>query len=221
MLSSGCCKKPVNPFDDKDYTPETGRFKDTRDGKIYNWVKIDDRIWMAENLNYTGEDIKHITDNTEWINNIANDGWCYYGNSDSLGAIYGALYQWEAAKKACPEGWHLPSDEDWIKLEQLIDNDQYALNASTTLKSSTGWDWEAGSILKRKNRYGFSALPGGYRSLISDAYFLLGGYSGFWWNIEVNNIDEANYCSLVSQKHNIFIDYADKKNGFSVRCIKD
>lgn len=81
-----------------------GTFTYPRDNKTYKWVKIGDQVWMAENLAYTGQDIQHITDSTEWSNNDDYDGWCYYNNDPVLGQKYGPLYQWEAAKTAVPPG---------------------------------------------------------------------------------------------------------------------
>lgn len=57
--------------------------------------------WMTQNLNFVMEDSK-----------------CKY-ESDSNCEVYGRLYIWEAAKNACPDGWHLPSDDEWYLLAYL------------------------------------------------------------------------------------------------------
>ncbi len=71
---------------------------DTRDGNVYRTVKIGNQVWMAQNLNYE-----------------VNDSWCY-GNDEANGKKYGRLYTWDAAKVACPVGWHLPSRQEWNDL---------------------------------------------------------------------------------------------------------
>ena len=77
----------------------SGTYTDQRDGQKYAWARMQDgKVWMIQNLNYK-----------------AADSWCYK-NNDSLCAHYGRLYSWEAAKDACPEGWHLPSDGEWKRI---------------------------------------------------------------------------------------------------------
>ena len=73
-------------------------FTDERDGKQYKFVEVDDMTWMADNLNYESE-----------------GSWCYEGNADNCNN-WGRLYTWNEATEVCPDGWHLPNDEEWGKL---------------------------------------------------------------------------------------------------------
>lgn len=87
---------------------QTGTLLDTRDGEEYNWIRIGEQVWMAENLNYD-----------------TAGAYCY-GDNPSNCSIYGRLYKYWAAEDACPTGWHIPSDKEWQKLEQhlgMSDND--------------------------------------------------------------------------------------------------
>ncbi|OQY03255.1 MAG: hypothetical protein B6I20_05410 [Bacteroidetes bacterium 4572_117] len=75
-------------------TAQNGSVVDTRDGKTYKTIQIGQQIWMAENLDYNIE-----------------KSYCFAKKTENC-EKYGRLYRWEAASKACPEGWHLPSDDE-------------------------------------------------------------------------------------------------------------
>jgi len=134
-----------------------GSFTDDRDKKKYKSVKINGKTWMAENLNFK-----------------ADSSLCY-GKKDANCKTYGRLYTWEAAKTACPAGWHLPKKEDWealLKLERMLapstpqrGDEQGNDKAGETLRSKTGWPKIALGIPNYNGTdvLGFSALPGGYR----------------------------------------------------------
>jgi len=83
-------------------TGEISYLTDTRNGQKYRTVKIDNKTWMAENLNeQTGV------------------SGCYKNNAYNC-AKYGRLYDWNTAKTACPSGWHLPSSEEWNDLVDAV-----------------------------------------------------------------------------------------------------
>jgi len=113
---------------------KTLTFKDIRDGKDYKFVKIGKQIWMTENLNYN-----------------ANGSKCYKNNETNC-KKYGRLYDWNSANKACPEGWHLPSDDEWTTLTDFIGN-----GAGAKLKTTSGWSENGNGT----DEFGFSALPSG------------------------------------------------------------
>jgi uncharacterized protein (TIGR02145 family) len=73
-------------------------FTDNRDGRKYRTVQIGDQIWMAENMNYT-------------VLGIACEG------QESICQKCGQYYNYDEAMNICPEGWHLPSDDEWMDLE--------------------------------------------------------------------------------------------------------
>jgi len=110
-----------------------GNFADSRNGQTYRTVKIGNKTWMTENLNFK-------TDNS----------WCY-GNDESNCQKYGRLYTWDAAMKVCPSGWRLPTREDWNDLVEFAGGKV----AGKELKSKTDWNGT--------DDFGFSALPGGRR----------------------------------------------------------
>ncbi len=100
--------------------PSFGTFTDSRDGQTYKTVKIGTQTWMAQNLNYQTK----------------RGSWCYENSADSC-KKYGRLYDWKTAKKACPAGYHLPSNEDWTT---LIDYMGGQVTAGKKLKAKRGWN---------------------------------------------------------------------------------
>jgi uncharacterized protein (TIGR02145 family) len=233
MLSS-CSKddepKPENP----DYSQDKGEFKDSRDGKIYKWVKIGEQVWMAENLAYTGSGIQWITDGGEWKNNSDYDAWCYYENKTNNGNTYGVLYQWEAAKSACPSGWHLPTDEEWTQLENYLKENGYSYDGvvghtgiAKSLATNSGWSISdhQGAVgnsdfPEYRNKTGFSALPSGYRN--SDGGFNSLGIGGAWWSAteSSSSFTYGRIMSYVSAEVDRDGNYC-KLDGVSVRCVRD
>ncbi|MCQ2286918.1 MAG: hypothetical protein MJZ76_08605 [Bacteroidales bacterium] len=124
----------------------TGTFVDSRDGKIYKTVQIGEQTWMAENMNYKTKEGSH----------------CFQCKK------YGRLYEWEAAQKACPEGWHLPTKKEW--------KDFYSrLGHPEMLKANYDWaNYNSNDI----DYYSFSILPAGRYN--DGKYTERGVYTQFW-----------------------------------------
>jgi len=175
-----------------------GSFTDKRDGKTYRTVKIGNQTWMAENLNYkTGKSV------------------CY-DNEESNCQEYGRLYDWKTALKACPAGWHLPSDAEWTALTDFVGGKK---TAGTKLKSKTGWltgkDHKAAT-----DDYGFSAPPGG--GSYSGGSFYGAGYYGYWWSATEYGADIAWYRDMgYNYEYVDRNDYYGKSGLFSLRCSQD
>ncbi len=212
------------------------------DGNTYDVVKIGDQYWMAENLKVThyagGTPIQKVTGDTEWDNLTEPDkAWCYYNNSSSNGDTYGVLYTWAAAMNGaassnsnpsgvqgvCPDGWHLPSDDEWEELAEYISNDNGGYtkniqgwnNVGGHLKATSGWNSGGNGT----DDYGFSGLPGGGR--YCDGTFAHIGYYGNWWSVTDYSTYGAWYRYLYYSNESFGrYDYY-KENGFSVRCLRD
>jgi uncharacterized protein (TIGR02145 family) len=178
-------------------------FTDPRDGKVYRTTKIGSQVWMAENLNYN-----------------APDSRCY-NDSPEYGEKYGRLYDWETAKKAVPQGWHLPTNEEWDQLYRYADGTSGAGSpyeshtAGKRLKAKKGWSKNSNGM----GDFDFSALPGGYGD--SDGYFYDSGYYGNWWSSNEFDSLYAYYRYMFYSKEHAYWNYDDKYNLFSVRCTQD
>jgi len=211
---SNCSKDEVeeNTPQNPDYTQPSGSFIDGRDGQNYDWVKIGEQVWMAENLNYE----------------TPNSSWPY--NDSGAGEIYGRLYLWDAAVDGCPTGWHLPNDDEWKKLEMEIGMSQEEADLigwrgndeGKKLKNESGWPDDDGV---GNNSSGFFAIPGGYSYPDPDGIgtrYSSYATSGFWWTAwsHGNNLS-AWYRSISSIRDDIKRDGIPKTYGLAVRCLKD
>ncbi|MEN9353056.1 MAG: hypothetical protein RL318_381 [Fibrobacterota bacterium] len=169
-----------------------GTMTDKRNGTIYNTVTIGRQKWMAENLNYP-----------------LGSSWCYEGKAENCEKD-GQLYDWATAKRVCPQGWHLPSDDEWSQLEAAVGEP-----ASTRLRSSTGWKDDGNGA----DAYGFSVLPVGLRTI--DGLFIdIGSHACFWSATE----SEARYAwarFFHSGAADVYRSSGNKIGGFSVRCLEN
>jgi uncharacterized protein (TIGR02145 family) len=168
-------------------------FIDARDGMGYRFVKIGNQTWMADNMNYQ-----------------TPNSYCY-NNSDYACVQYGRLYKWDAAKEACPAGWHLPSKEEWNALVAVTGGGE----AGNALKSTSGWDENGNGT----NGSGFSALPGGLRNA-GGGFERVNG-SGNWWTASERDGNFAYYRFMGNAKNTVFENYYSKDGGYSVRCVQD
>ena len=210
----------------------TGVLVDPRDGQIYKTVKIGSQIWMAENLNYETARIKKVYEYCgEDCDIVAKIGTSFcYDDYISNCVKYGRLYMWNAAKDACPAGWHLPDTAEWKTLFAIVGG---MSEAGKALK--TTFDWNYGG--PGTDEYAFSVLPsGGIRlderlygvSIINyDKYwnvpydfFAKSEYAGFWSSIEKNE-KNAYSVTLSYYKDNASLDGDYKGTGYSVRCVKN
>jgi len=167
-------------------------FTDFRDGHKYKSIRLVGQCWMSENLNYRSDFI---------------ESHCYDGYEDYC-SQFGALYTWyslmqgksqENAQGVCPEGWHLPSDNDW---QQLVDSSGYT-----------------GIELQVDGGSGFDVVMGGAR-YTNGKFLNRREYAYFWTS---TNKDESTAWNRYFPNKSNTIDRfpADKNHSFSVRCIKD
>ncbi len=203
------------------------------DGHVYRTVKIGDQRWMAENLKVTqyrnGDPISQIIDHTEWIR-ITTGAYCNYGNDTSNVSTYGRLYNWYAIddeRGLAPEGWHVPTDEEWKQLEinlgmSRLEADDEGWRGSIgggKLKHAETLYWQSPNT-GATNESGFSALPGGYRLSVYGKFSSMGNYAYFWTASAFDN-GGAWSRSLNTHSSGIGRSYGSENYGFSVRCIKD
>jgi uncharacterized protein (TIGR02145 family) len=195
------------------------------EGKNYKTIPVGTQEWMAENLKATrfndGTVIPMVTGNGQWTAQVTPAySWC--NDNDSVYEnIYGAYYNWFAVStgKLCPSGWHVPSDGEWKVLIDYLGGDKIA---GSKLKEAGKNNWITPNR-DANNQSGFTALPAGLREAI-DGTFGGQGYIGGWWSSteSTTSIYGTAYArsiygdTTVAARNEIY-----KKDGFSVRCIKD
>jgi len=197
------------------------------DGKIYKTVKIGTQWWMAENLNVeryrNGDSIPHITDHTKWEGGMFNnDAWCYYNNDPAIGAVYGKLYNWDAAEDPrglAPIGWHIPTDAEWTTLTNYLGGEE----TGGKMKEKGTKNWFSPNT-DATNSSGFSGLPGGIRSSGIYVDFQDIGIEGYWWSSTEGTGQFSSYhlCLELHSAYNFsYSRLVYDKSGVSVRCVKD
>ncbi len=197
------------------------------DGNKYATIKIDNQVWMAENLRTlrysNGDTIPNIKESWLWLR-LKNGAWSNYNNDPNLDALHGKLYNWYAVKDSrniCPKGWHIPNDNEWGALIIALGGSNIAgLKMKSTLDNIWATQYDGVSYnVQRTNESGFSALASGMRSI--DASFLLKTYSGSFWSTTEYNGGSAYFRELFWNGNGVGRYNDNKYRGFSCRCIKD
>jgi len=196
----------------------TGAFTDSRDGRTYNTIIIKGKEWMAENLAY----LPSVSPSSAGSYTEPYYYVYYYEGTDVAVAkqnanytTYGVLYNWPAAKAACPPGWHLPSDEEWTALTTWLGGEEVA---GGKMKETGIAHWLSPNT-GATNESGFSALPGGYRG--SNGYFSSITHYGSWWPSTEYSTNDAWYSELSYYDSKLSRSNLSKEVGFSVRCVRD
>lgn len=205
------------------------------DGNEYGFVQIGEQVWMAQNLrtmHYSdGTEIPLVLDNTEWTDLTVTDTAMAYVNNDPLTIDeQGALYTWAAAmygaggsnanpsgvQGACPEGWHLPSYEEWIELDNYLGGTDIT-GGKMKEQGTTHWDLPNTGA---SNSSGFSAMGSGIRWNNGSPFDYR--FKGIWWSATSTSANQARYFSLQANHATLnWGSYLSKDYGFSIRCVQD
>ena len=170
------------------------KLTDKRDGNTYRTITISGITWMAENLKFK-----------------APSGAYFFDNNSNNSPGYGVLYEWKAAKEACPDGWHLPSGTEFQSLMNHFEH-----NASWG-KSKT-------------DPNAFNIQLGGMQDF--EGVFSEMDESGYYWTSTEYDNQSAEYFSYliidnkpvidISRKEDISdIHGTEKSHKYSVRCVKN
>lgn len=188
----------------------------------YPVKKIGEQYWMASNLRtqtYNNGDLiltpspamKDISDEInpkyQWV----------YNNDEMNNEIHGRLYTWAVIsdeRGICPDGWHVPTDEEWWQLINHLGG--YDI-AGGCLKSTDYLYWDEPNV-GANNSSGFSALASGVKR--NDSFYNMGRTVYFWTSTEKNQ-ESAYYHYLGWDFDGIYGTSDFKTFGYSIRLIKD
>jgi len=209
-----------------------GSLTDSRDGHRYIYKTIGTQTWMIENLAYLPS-VNSSSDKSE-----TSSFYYVYGyecnnveEAKTLPnyATYGVLYNWEAAKTACPRGWHLSDQSEWADLIGYLKDNGFGYGeigyaTGKSMAATSGWDsypfaGKVGNDQASNNRSGFSARPGGYASPGVFSKFESIGYMAYWWSTSFNTSNVSQW-GLTSTENSMLTTYHSKGSGLSVRCLK-
>jgi uncharacterized protein (TIGR02145 family) len=185
------------------------------EGNNYNIAIIGTQTWMADNLKTTkyrdGTDIPNITDQNVWLT-LTTPGYCWYNNdANSYKSVYGALYNWYAVSNSllCPDGWHVPSDNEWSTLVNFVGAQGSAVKLG----------------IFGTNDFSFSAVTGGRLEVENNSIFLgdMGRFGIYWTSTEyLTSQAIGKFFNGVDYKMTEVDNYhTSKKSGQSVRCLHD
>ncbi|MFC1553348.1 fibrobacter succinogenes major paralogous domain-containing protein [candidate division KSB1 bacterium] len=203
------------------------------DGNVYETIIIGNQEWMVTNLKVTkyrnGDAIPNVREVSAWTS-LSSGAYCVYENTESNADTYGFLYNWFAvvdSRDLAPEGWHVPTDDDWKELEMYLgmsqseadDTGGRGTNEGGKLKETGTAHWLTPNT-GTTNKSGFSALHGGSRDATNGSFGNMGQCADFWSSSESSS-DGAWGRRLISSSAGISRSSMYKKNGFSVRCVRD
>ena len=201
-------------------------------GYDYETVQIGEQCWFAENLR-----AEAYRDGTSILSDLTGSDWQYlttgasaiYGESDGCEdadfflacdpneslIAFGRLYNWFAVGSdhgLCPSSWHVPSESEWDVLDEVLGGGNLTDEA---LKSTFGWNSDNGT-----NTSGFGALPSGKRDVPGGDFKDAGSVGGWWSSTDAGG--PYAWTRLLNTTASQLVAYdPNKKDGYSVRCIKD
>lgn len=219
MLVLISCNKENSSIQSSDISYERSTRQELTGSYNIASVTIGTQVWMGKNLNVSryrnGDKIPQVKDSARWAK-LTTGAWCWYNNDSATGAVYGKLYNWYAIndpRGLAPEGWHIPSDSEWLETATFLET-----HVGGKMKETGTRHWFDPNI-GATNSSGFTGLPGGYRSDIGQFCYIT--YLGLWWTSTEYNTSVAWYRRLLCYTPAFDRWRFPKQMGFSVRCIKD
>jgi uncharacterized protein (TIGR02145 family) len=218
---------------DNDDNPQPTTVTDI-DGNVYNTIQIGNQTWMLENLKVTTYNDGTPITQYSFTNNGSNWGslnnqeeFYQWANTDDLNDAvdvdmpfdyYGAMYNHFAieSRKLAPDGWRIPSKQDFIALENYLTANGYDGAEATALKSASGWLASSGD---GTNATGFNGLPNGYINAFGGPTFSEGICT--WGTTDFNTSNSTRTAIQLFDEDTILYSENAIQIGVGIRCIKN
>ena len=195
-----------------EYKEGQSSFVDLRDSKKYSFTTIGTTDWMSTNLAYEG---------------VGNS----FLNCSAVDNIFGKFYTYSEALDACPDGWTLPSEEDWKALAETlgssIEEDLVIPGIAGSLMVDAYFNraklWDYWPQVKITNTSGLGVMPTGYcmPNSSSATFGGFGKYAAFWTATPFGEGNNAMYRYIYQDKPDVFASQGDRDGlSLSVRCIR-
>lgn len=189
------------------------------DGNEYGFVEIGNYLWQAQNLRVTrlndGTPITFVDASSSVpFHEQTEPAHCVFDHQPIGENPHSVLYNFHAVEtgKLCPEGWHVPSYDEWLEMAAVFGGVDVAGEA---LKSETGWLNDGNGT----NASGLNFLPVG---VCESSFKQLGKFTYVWSSTPIEN-KTTIYVGNLSYSNNTlkFWSWGSAKNrGYSVRCVK-
>ena len=184
-------------------------FDDARDGQKYYVSSLSPGGWMLQNLAWEGAGVP-------------------FADAVAMNYVAGRFYTYEEALTACPAGWRLPSDADFVALTgagavgETIPGKAGLLKGDIWFNGEQLWEYQNSRILLTNEDY-FSAMPWGYLTVSAGTHrFMCSGERAVFWTSDAVDAETALVRYLNLDSNDIFVQAMDRKSfGASVRCVKE
>jgi uncharacterized protein (TIGR02145 family) len=216
VITPAAQKKAISKEKTKPTASKAGAKKVASETAIEE-VKIGDQIWMAKNLDVThfrnGDPITEARSIKDWekAGKDKKPAWCYFENKAKNGLKIGKLYNWYAVKDArglAPEGWRIPSVDDWSSLLETLGGEKQAIKKINKRAFFQG--------LSNGSRRKFNYVPSAFDDLESG--------SVWWSSSEFKDPfvfdEESAYVFWINIRNYILWSTFPKLDGVSVVCVK-
>ena len=200
----------------RDFKYATDTFTDERDHKTYYIVRVGNTEWFCSNLAYQEYGVPYM-------------------NTAVTGDVFGQFYNWEEAALACPEGWRLPEEQDWIDLAKEFEP-AGSFSPGITLPGIAGHMlsmailngekdslWEFWPKVKVTNEKSLNVIPSGYTYQDGDSFkFKDFGDKAVFWTGTPYGEDQAYYRYFVEGNPDVLVTTGDKKTFYAtIRPVRD